>query len=164
MKKQVTEKDIEFLRALVKKPNSKLSEIAKSFGIPPSSAYRIYKKLVDIGVIKGRIYVLDFSYLGYQHVIEFKLILGKEQVSKVLSFLNECEQIALSGVYEDSNEIMFISFFSDSSEIESFKDLLTTQFDIKKITQRPLKFSSITFNQVRPCSKVTDKTFTLLPR
>ena len=131
--KIITDKDKEILEALLRNTEVKFSVIAKKFGIPQSSVYRVYNKLRDMGILKGRLYIVDYSKIGLPLLAHFTIEVSRDG-KKVMEFLGSCENIEFCGLSTDDTIIVAYGYFGTEGEIVAFKDTITKKFDVKKIS------------------------------
>ena len=131
--KVVTEKDKEILEALLRNTEVKFSVIAKKFGIPLSSVYRVYNKLRDMGILRGRLYLVDYSKIGLPHLVNFTIEFSGD-AKKILDFLSSCENIEFCGKSTDGPKIVSYGYFGSEKELKEFIATLRKEFAIKSIT------------------------------
>lgn len=163
-KKQLTEKDVEFLEAIVKNSDSKLTEIAKKANLPIGSVYRIYNKLINMGIIKGRIYVLDYSALNL-NVAAYLIITPKSGHDQLFQFIENCEQIEFIGMSTDKKTIIAFGYFSDKNELNDFIKQIKKSFSIRDIKVFHLDRKYIIHRQAYPRKKLIFKfPFSIFPR
>ena len=129
----ITDKDKEILEALLRNTEIKFSVIAKKFGIPQSSVYRVYNKLREMDILKGRLYVVDYSKIGLPLLAHFTIEVSGDG-KKIMEFLGSCENIEFCGLSTDNSMIVAYGYFESEGELAEFKDTIIKKFDVKKIS------------------------------
>jgi len=109
--KVVTDKDKDILEALLRNTEIKFSVIAKKFGIPMSSVYRVYNKLRDMGILKGRLYIVDYSKIGLPILANFTIEISGDE-KKVMEFLRHCENMKYMTFGSGLKARFLMSFYS----------------------------------------------------
>jgi len=131
--KVVTDKDKDILEALLRNTEIKFSVIAKKFGIPMSSVYRVYNKLRDMGILKGRLYIVDYSKIGLPILANFTIEISGDE-KKVMEFLRHCENIEFCGKSINDSVIVAYGYFENRNELKEFEETIKKEFGVKRIS------------------------------
>ena len=124
-KRTLTSTEKKLLQGLTESPNATLAEIAREYNIPIGSIYRLYKNLFKLGYIKTRLYVLDYSKIGFNDIFCFVIDFDSQPLF-ASAFYSKCSEYPFveEVLQTEENKIILKCVFRDNSEKEAFIRML----------------------------------------
>jgi DNA-binding Lrp family transcriptional regulator len=126
---KLKEKHMGILRHLRQDGRRSFSEISRQTGMPVTTVFESYNKLMGCGVIRQHACIVDFKRLGYNYR-SFILVKAKRK-EELLKFI--CESQFVNSIFKISNyDLMIDSIFPGMKEYYAFLDSLES-FEITGI-------------------------------